>query len=516
MTNPLAALEARLDALRAEWVGAAPAFGAGADAGEIDAAELGFGDVAAMSDAGLVRVLEAAGGLRRQLDAVLALLAAEVDRRSDGTFGAEGLAKQHGQRNATQFVSATIGATTRHAAMLVRVGRAARPRASFTGEQLPPRRPAVAAALASGSIGVEAADAVCTMLDRVAPRTSVERATAYEGELAAFAAAVPHSLLQRAVAHAEARLDPDGVEPRDEALHEQRSLTFSEDASGMLRLHGRIDIVTGAPIKAAIEQLVTEVLQRRRASTEPAVAGLGEAGGRNVGGEGPVVDDLRSIPQLQADALADLARHALGCAEMPSAARTTVVVRMHAEALEAALSAAPGRPAASISSAPADGPIEFGSGLTAHSRPPVAHGTIDGFDRVVSAATLRRLAADAEIIPMVLGGRGEPLDVGRARRLFTRAQRIALAERDGGCASCGRNVGYVEAHHIRWWQRDIGPTDLDNGVLLCTHCHHQMHRDGWRIIARRDEIWFVPPPHIDPEQRPRLGGRARFELRDVA
>ncbi|HEY1105960.1 MAG TPA: DUF222 domain-containing protein [Agromyces sp.] len=143
-------------------------------------------------------------------------------------------------------------------------------------------------------------------------------------------------------------------------------------------------------------------------------------------------------------------------------------------------------------------------------------GTIDGFDRVMSAATLRRLAADAEIIPVVLGGKSEPLDVGRTKRLFTRAQRIALAERDGGCASCGRNIAYIDAHHISWWKRHAGRTSIDNGVLLCTHCHHQIHLGGWRIIASRHEIRFIPPPHIDPEQRPRLGGRARFELRHVA
>ncbi|MFE6967601.1 DUF222 domain-containing protein [Agromyces sp. NPDC057679] len=499
MTNSLASLESRLDALRAEWVGAAPAFGAAVEAG----AERGLDDVVAMNDAGLVRVVEVAGGLRRQLDAVLAALAAEVDLRSDAAFGAEGLAKRHGQRNAIQLVASTVGATPRQAAMLVRVGAASRPRASFTGEPMPPRRPAVAGALASGAIGLEAADAICTMLDRVAPRTSVARAAAYEVELAAFATSVPYSLLQRAVTHAEARLDPDGVAPHDEALREQRSLTITEEASGMVRLHGRFDVTTAAPIKAAVEQLVTEVLQRRRATSD-----------NRPDGDGPVVDDLRSIPQLQADALADLARHALGCAEMPTVSKTTVVVRLHADALDEALPC--DHADAAIRGAVDARDDRVVHGAAARPTTPCMLGSIDGFDRVLSAAMLRRMAADAELIPMVLGGRSEPLDVGRSKRLFTRAQRLALAERDGGCASCGRNIGYVDAHHIRWWERDSGSTDLDNGVLLCTHCHHQVHRDGWSIISRRHEIWFLPPPHVDPEQRPRLGGRARFELRDVA
>lgn len=131
----------------------------------------------------------------------------------------------------------------------------------------------------------------------------------------------------------------------------------------------------------------------------------------------------------------------------------------------------------------------------------------------ISAAAARRLAVDAELIPAVLGGESLPLDFGRTRRLFSRAQRIALAERDGGCAACGRNVAYVDAHHIDWWKRDRGRTDLRNGVLLCSHCHHLMHREGWRIRADRRSVWFIPPPHVDPDQRPRPGGRARFELR---
>ena len=62
--------------------------------------------------------------------------------------------------------------------------------------------------------------------------------------------------------------------------------------------------------------------------------------------------------------------------------------------------------------------------------------TLDTGDRI-SAATARRLACEAGIIPVVLGGRREVLDQGRRKRLFTRAQRIALATRDRGCTAIG-------------------------------------------------------------------------------
>jgi hypothetical protein len=74
------------------------------------------------------------------------------------------------------------------------------------------------------------------------------------------------------------------------------------------------------------------------------------------------------------------------------------------------------------------------------------------------------------------------------------------------------DVRYVEAHHIDWWKRDDGPTDLDNGVLLCPPCHTRIHQDGWRIHVKDGQVWFRPPPHVDPDQKPRLGGKARYGL----
>ncbi|WP_218682750.1 HNH endonuclease, partial [Microbacterium sp. BF1] len=74
----------------------------------------------------------------------------------------------------------------------------------------------------------------------------------------------------------------------------------------------------------------------------------------------------------------------------------------------------------------------------------------------------------------------------------------------------------LEAHHLRWWQRDGGSTDLDNGVLLCDSCHHRIHDNEWEIriegcgFAAR--VWLIPPPNVDPERRPRLGGRARYDI----
>jgi len=125
------------------------------------------------------------------------------------------------------------------------------------------------------------------------------------------------------------------------------------------------------------------------------------------------------------------------------------------------------------------------------------------------------MAADARIIPCVLGGDSEILDFGRTRRLFSPAQKLALTERDGGCAGCGLPPSMTQVHHLKWWTRDTGPTDLHNGILLCVRCHHRIHNDGWDIHidgpGTTARTWFIPPTHIDPTRTPRLGGRARYD-----
>ncbi len=88
------------------------------------------------------------------------------------------------------------------------------------------------------------------------------------------------------------------------------------------------------------------------------------------------------------------------------------------------------------------------------------------------AGEARRLACDATIIPMVLGGDSMPLDVGRHQRLATAALRDALGHRDQGCAfpACQRPPRYCHAHHIVSWL-DGGDTSLSNMCLLCEYHH---------------------------------------------
>ena len=100
----------------------------------------------------------------------------------------------------------------------------------------------------------------------------------------------------------------------------------------------------------------------------------------------------------------------------------------------------------------------------------------------ISPSTARRLACEAAIVPAVLGGRSEVLDLGRARRLFSRAQRVWLAMKYGGCAAegCDWPPGLCHAHHLTAWQHG-GRSDVANGVLLCPHHHARAHDPAYEL-----------------------------------
>ncbi|TQJ17434.1 HNH endonuclease [Kribbella jejuensis] len=117
----------------------------------------------------------------------------------------------------------------------------------------------------------------------------------------------------------------------------------------------------------------------------------------------------------------------------------------------------------------------------------------------LSAATVRRLACDAKIIPLVLGTNSEPLDVGRSERLVTRAIRRALNARDNGCVVCGAPPIMCDAHHLTSWI-DGGETKVENLALTCRRHHVDVHDGQWTIRITNGVVhvarpaWAEPPP----------------------
>lgn len=423
-------------------------------------------DAGDLSREQLITVVEAIGLLQRRLDSVHVDVAAGIARESRPELGAESLAKQRGFRTAAKLIAAATGISTGEAQRLVKVGEATAPRSDLIGSRLPARYPLIREALGFGALGAQAAALLIALLDRCRIAAGAERIAEAERLLVAAAEGLELDAVRKLVVRAEAWLDPDGVEPRADEQRARRSLRIFE-RGGMVHLHAQLDPETAAPVVTAIRGYVSAAFAARSDAPFP---GAPDA-------------DRRTVAMVQADALSVFCAHVLGCrGDRVPLAGATVVVRVGLEDLQSGPGSA----------------------------------TIDGLDQVVDIGAARRMAASGGVIPWVLGGASEILDWGREKRLFTRAQRLALAERDGGCAMCGLPPEMTRAHHIRWWQRDRGPTDLSNGILLCETCHHRIHDNDWEIVIEGSGVsgrpWFIPPRAVDPDRTPRLGGRARFDI----
>ena len=114
---------------------------------------------------------------------------------------------------------------------------------------------------------------------------------------------------------------------------------------------------------------------------------------------------------------------------------------------------------------------------------------------LIDAVVARRLACDATLVVALDDDVGHTMYEGRARRDPTPTQRRELWRRDRHCRFPGcTNATFVNPHHLRWWKRDRGKTDLDNLALLCEHHHGLVHSKVWQATGDANgELTFVGP-----------------------
>jgi hypothetical protein len=117
-----------------------------------------------------------------------------------------------------------------------------------------------------------------------------------------------------------------------------------------------------------------------------------------------------------------------------------------------------------------------------------------GFGATLSAARARWLACDATITRIVLDPDGQPLDVGRSKRVVPAHLRRAVELRDGHCvfAGCAAPSHWCEVHHLLEWIHG-GQTSLDNSGLVCERHHTKVHH-GFRIQRDPGGRWHTYRP----------------------
>ncbi len=401
-----------------------------------------------------------------------------------------GVAEQTGDRSSIRLLQESGNVDQPEAKRLVGEAADLTARVSLLGELLPPRLPVTATVAGSGEIHsghITVIRETMTRLDRV-DGLSVADWSGVERTLAEHARVLPPRMLRRYAKALIEHFDPDGdVPPEGEDACDELQVVRRRD--GALAFKGRLHDPTDA-------EAFFEVID-----------GLAEPCGP---------DDPRSLERRRIDGLKELVHDARRPGGLADDTHHEHHEHPDTGTDDQALIPEPRRPEPSPRPAPVDRPGRALLTITMDLRwlqQAIGHGTLDS-GALVDPRTVRRLACDAEIVPMVVGSRSEPLDVGRLQRTVTDALRRALNLRDGGCAfpSCSRRPRRCHAHHIRQWFHG-GPTCLDNLVLLCRFHHQLIHAGHWVIDIRDGLPWFTPPAWIDPDQQPRLGGRPRVPLR---
>ncbi len=425
------------------------------------------------NDAALLEAASVIAELARAVDGHRALAAGEIARRSAPSAGYDGLARRAGHRTVEEFLRDATGVTLRDAKTVVRAGEALHEAVELpdarTGAIAAPSVPwmlPVARALTAGVFGADHVASIRRGLGEPAEGVTADalRAAAQTicDEAADPASALPDAdrVYRRARALRD-ELDDEGIADRERQRIAQRSLRLVPQPDGMLRLVWLLD-----PESAGY---VVDLYDR---ATSPKRGGPRFVDPERRAAAEQIELDPRTPDQLASDVFLDLLRagsvaDASQLLGAEGAAVQLVVVR---EQLDA----------------------------------PHGHGWIGGQADPVSRETVERHICTAGAREVTVDPAGNPLDVGRTRRLHTRTQRIALGVRDGGCrfGDCSRTVAMVEAHHVDHWGRDRGGTSVDRGILLCRYPHLRVHNEGWDIERRGDDFVLIPPAAVDPRRTP--------------
>jgi len=301
------------------------------------------------------------------------------------------------------------------------------------GQQLA-ELPLSAAAVEEGGIGFSHLALIARTSEAVAdgPRSLDE------GRLLAKGLELTVSQFRKACQHERHAADPNGFAEDERMAAEERTLTMSSFEDGGLFLKGVFDAVGGAAIRNALEPLARK-------------------SGR---------DDERRREQRLADALVELAGHALDSGVIPDRGSQRPHLQVTAS-LETLLGRI-GAPAADLE-----------------------------LSLPISSRCVERIACDCNVTRILLDADSMVIDVGRSKRLISGARRTALNQRDRHCRwpGCDRPPSWSESHHLKHWI-DGGGSDLPNLVLLCHRHHWLVHEGLWQIVKQQDGNYLtVPPPY---------------------
>ncbi|WP_146797751.1 HNH endonuclease signature motif containing protein, partial [Agrococcus baldri] len=440
--------------------------------------------VGSLSSAGNAEIAELLAGtaeLGRIVGALQVGLAGLVEERSAAAAEAS-FCRWLGHRDAKEAVASAFGIRVRDARALLSMAAATMPTVSLTGGEIAVKYPRVGAALTEGGISLAQARAIVGTLEPAAPRADLEQLAWAEGALVDAATdpagpLVPELLVTQARAYV-AVLDPDGVLPNAERQRAMRSARMRELPDGMWELTMLCTPESAAVIKALLDAYTGPRVKVAFRDDDPDPADPGPADPDGVGPDAVDPDAGREV-----DANGQPSAEGIGVVDdrTPEQQRHDVLlglVQAHAASGDAPV--AGGEPPTLVIT----GTIDAYTAYLRDVPTPDRTLTIEHTGGLLPIESIGRYACDGIIRRAILDCNGHVLELGTTERRFNRAQRRALAARDKGCRvpGCRMPVAWTEAHHITPWAAG-GPTDIDNGILVCSYHHHEIHAGRLRVEA---------------------------------
>ncbi|TDW31458.1 DUF222 domain-containing protein [Cryobacterium psychrophilum] len=442
--------------------------------------------------------------LAREVAKYVALSAANVASRSDWALGREGLARKKGYASAEDYVQALGGgggSTKADTRRLIEAGTMAAEAEAETArarqEQADrlalahPEAPPVAvhtpwfaplgSAVTDGTLSTDAATAIRRGLGEPAIGVTDEMLADAVVALIAECRSVNADQAAKVARQCRDSIDAAGIASRADAMRARQYLRVWDKPDGMLHGSFELDPENGSYFK----DFLLQITGPRQGGPRFVEKGEKERAQR-------IIADPRSTDQIVAEALIEVIKVA-------AAADPGTLFGRIRPSVKLVITEAP---------APAPGPDTPGPLL-------LRNGFIEGTPDAVPATTIDRVVRNTGFTPVLFSRDGTVLDVGREQRLFTQAQRAALALRDGGCMwpDCHRPPSYSEAHHLHGWDAEGGLTNVEDGILLCARDHLRLHNDLWEIRRTGTEYWLIPPRTADANRTPiRLASKSRLKL----
>jgi hypothetical protein len=229
---------------------------------------------------------------------------------------------------------------------------------------------------------------------------------------------------------------PEAPDTDHERQRDKRGLSLSETPNGMFRLDGWLDALEGRRLRDALAAFTD------RTSTT----------------------DTRTAAQARADALADIITAANANTRPLGVSGLSVLVDLEH--------------------------LPDGHGATLDDGQLLGPAAFDLLSCATACAVIFGVRRDNTFVPLALG---------RSLRRANRWQWAALIARDRGCIRCGRSPRYCQAHHIVHWKNG-GLTDLQNLVLMCSRCHHDLHHGHYTITMQPNGVPTITTTRGPPQQ----------------